>query len=255
MNLPLLIQGFLPLSVATLTQDEQRNTITQNRGRATALDLVTAQKIGDLSDALVTATVGGMEIVDNDSLENYQVEAYQGRFKRLQSDYKGGQSIGVSINNQSLVTAAVSLHVLYENKYANDLWRTLVYDNSLNLKRSIFSSSLAAGAKVAGTKFVLPTNRGQIVAVEPIALGANVVVMGSVDISVRANGITIMQEMQLSACSILSSRNNLFPIHIANAGSLELTVNNTGTNPIVAGVRVYYAPDELVKPILNEMDC
>jgi len=253
-SLPLLLQGFAVLEAATLVNDSIRYTITQNRGNVIMMDLISAFKIGDLRESQITVSVGGIEIIQATSLENFNAEAFQGRYRAICADYRGGQTINVQLNNQSAVTAQVYLHLGYENPWNEPQWIELLNQCASSLHISENVVDVATGLKGAG-KFTLPKNRGQIVAIQPVAYGANTVGMQGGIMSVSSNGVTIFEDIQLSYGSIESSRNNIFPIHLENAGTLEIDIENNGTNDVTAGVKLYYAPDELAKPLVNGMGC
>jgi hypothetical protein len=254
MKLPLLVTGTNLLSVAAANTAALNYTLVQNRGDVIAFEVATSNIITAVLLSSITITIGGMQVVQNEQLSDFNFDAFQGRYNRLCGTFKGGQSVAIENNNQGLITNILRGQFYHENfwtKYKE--WSNLRCVADLSLKKQFFGFQISAGAK-GGEDFKVPSDRGEVIAIQPIVYGVNGKNLESAALNVAVDGVTIIDKGHAGLFSPTSSRNNIFPISLENASSLRIDYDGTGTSALsLAGVILYFAPSKYVLPLKEKI--
>lgn len=254
MKLPLLIAGTNLLSAAAGDTAALNYTLVQNRGDVIAFELGVSNVITATLLNSVAINIGGLQVVENEQLSDFNYDAFQGRYNRLCGTFKGGQSVIIECNNQGPLTSVLRAQFFHENffvKYKE--WANLRCVPDLSLKKQTFGFQVAAGGK-GGASFIIPSDRGEVIAIQPVCYGIDGKNFESSSLNVAADGVTIIDKGHAGLFNPKSSRNNIFPISLENASTLQIDFDGTGTGAIsFVGVILYFAPSKYVLPLKDKI--
>jgi hypothetical protein len=214
------------------------------RGKCVALDLFNPSLIF-LNGCLQSLTVGGQNVLDGLPAGLFKFNALPGTRLKIVGEFGENQTYQVLTGNGSVAAFVNSFLQYYENEYATESNYKLLSSKFLATKQLSFNAAAAAGANTS-TNFVVPKNRGRIFAVQFFAddaTGANPVGLYNADITVRVNGVEILETVPALLFSKESTRQNFFLIDIEPGSTLQVVVNNAAGAAIIQfSVNLFFVP-------------
>jgi hypothetical protein len=263
---PLLVKGFSSNQngsnssrlIAPGTSVTWSNVIVENRGDIVAVDVLTTMPLFFQSPNLENTPlgnynlyIGGMNVVNNASLNETIPVAFPRSYEFLRLRQKGGQTIQLEANNATNAnTFGTYLHVYHVNKFATP--EIIAARNTSSLKQRTFttSSTFAGGQRLQrGNPITVPTASGNIVAIEIICTQSNDTdtIADDSTLSIYVDGNSIFEDVNTSLFTAKCARPGLiFPILIRPGSTIQIeadTMTATPAETLEVNLKLYFDDD------------
>jgi len=219
-----------------------RGTFDKNRGNVAAVEiLATPQGAQGAPLFKVTAAVGGVNVIEDQTGNSALKTAFFSNARRTFVDVPGGQSFSGFIDGAAAVLPCpFNLIAYYSNPNAANVDK--IYGRGLGLKFKDYLQT-EPNKGVSDYVFTIPKNQGKVIAVQMITETIPTSGSNFCEVGLSFNGTMVIEDMPASfGYYVAGQPGQIFGVDVDPASTMKISINNDRNSAFAVhtGFRLFF---------------